>query len=245
MSVELHWVLINDTYSKNAEYFEKNIWNNVTPINFLDVPVQTLSSEYQLLYLCLHLLDHTLCSGFGLRQLCDIVILIKSVNNTLDWNRFYDTVKRCRLRKFVNIIFSICTVFFNVNIPDIIKPKGIEDIELLDAFMDIIVAGGIFGKRNTSNTYCDFLLQHLNFEVNVPKKNYLLYYIHILFPPKRNLNERYHYAQKYNFLLPIAWIHRIIYNFLGKHHSIHDNTAIFSTAVSESMRRDQFIDWLK
>lgn len=245
MSIEIHLSLINDTYSKNAEYFENNIWNNVVPIYFLDVPVLTLSSEYQLIYLCLHLLDHTLSSGFGLRQLCDVVLLIKSVDNTIDWDEFYNIAKLCHLEKFINIIFSICTDFFHIDIPPVYKPEEIDDMKLSETFMDIIISGSIFGNLGTSDCYSDFILQHSDSRVNAVKRNYLSYYSHILFPPKRNLGERYNYAQKFFFLLPIAWIHRIIYNFIGKQHSLHENTTLFSTKVSDSIRKDQFIDWLK
>lgn len=244
LTIELHWA-INDNYSKGARYFQSNLWDNVAPINFADIPVLSLNSEYQLIYLLLHLLEHTLYLGFGLRQLCDVALFIRSVEKTIDWDIFDNIVKQCKLDKFTKIIFSICEQFFTLDIPNMYIPQNPSEAELIQVFTDIILSGDVFGKRNASNSYSGFILDNLKLDKGAGFKSRFLHDLYQLFPSPEKLPLRYQYAKDHNMLLPAAWIHRFFHAVIGKKHSPQEVSSIFSSRASDSVKMEEFIRWLQ
>ena len=57
------------------------------------VPVYTMCHTDHLLYLILHAFKHFLHSGFGIRQVCDIVIYAEAYGGEIDWD---DLMEKCK-----------------------------------------------------------------------------------------------------------------------------------------------------
>ena len=75
--IEVHWVLTNKDYFKGESIFENQIWENSIKIKIGDSEALSLSFEDLAVHLCIHMAVHSVSSGFGIRQLCDLVLLVE------------------------------------------------------------------------------------------------------------------------------------------------------------------------
>lgn len=87
------------------------------------------SVENQMLHLCLHLVVHFIYSGFGLRQLTDIFVLIKNRGIEIDWNSFNEKIEECKIQRFVIVLFEICRRLLDMKVPDSITNISLDAIE--------------------------------------------------------------------------------------------------------------------
>jgi hypothetical protein len=56
-------------------YVESKVWTHSVTKTIGDAYVLCLGTEDFLMHLCLHMAVHMRCGGFGLHQLCDLLLL--------------------------------------------------------------------------------------------------------------------------------------------------------------------------
>lgn len=248
LPIELHWALIDSGHFKHAEYLEDDIWKNTNKINIYGATVLTPSIENQILHLCLHMVTHFVYSGFGLRQLCDLVLFVESEINRIDWNRFYNKVKRCKIEKFTFAIFEICRRFFDMDVPNILYDKNLKDNKYVDMIEESIISKGafegVFGKESFESFSPELLLYCESNESS--KKNFekIRNFLRFLFPSLPKMIERYEYVDRYNILLPIAWTHRIIHGIMRKDISMNEKSTLLLSDSNILQERAKLFKWL-
>ncbi len=84
---EMHHELASFAYPKHQRYWksviEKEIWENPWTVDIEGYAVPTLSPVYNVLYVFVHLFEHFIKEGIGLRHLVDWYYLIKKANLSL------------------------------------------------------------------------------------------------------------------------------------------------------------------
>ena len=76
--IEVHWNLFKrDGFSNELEHYERLIWKRAIKVNVGEAEVLSLSYEDLALHLCMHMAAHLAATGFGVRQLCDLVVLVE------------------------------------------------------------------------------------------------------------------------------------------------------------------------
>lgn len=82
---EAHFSLIQLFSKRNNSYWQQILHDDKgTIVNVDGVQVKTLSPTLHTLYIFLHLYNHLLDLGVGLRQFCDLAILLHSCKNDID-----------------------------------------------------------------------------------------------------------------------------------------------------------------
>lgn len=244
LAIELHWTLTDERYVTNISLFEDHVWENAVPVKICGVSCMMLSPEDQAVHLCLHMVTHIVSSGFGLRQLCDLVLFTESKGNIINWNSFYEKAKVCGIERFVLSIFVVCNKLFGMNIPHVIYCKALKNDRYLDLLINDIFSGGIYGKRNLARMYGNELVHHsgskdVNYSLSKLKS-----FLTIFFPPVEKLSTRYAYAKKYFVLTPVAWIHHLICGMLNKNFNLFDKLIFFFSTVPVSRKRSKLLRWL-
>lgn len=184
----------------------------------MDYPEPT----YFLAHLIVHTGKHYVREGAGIRNLCDIALLIDRYKDEID----FDEVKRiCANEKFENIYhYLLCTVgtWFDVDISGIeIEEKDTEK------FLEYSLAHGIFGKHD--NALAIQASKHEDDSIGSFRK--------IFFPTAKLLDYRYTYLKKYPFLLPAAWVHRFFSAIFKRKYSVQRMTGEVKEAVQFSKER--------
>lgn len=197
--IEVHWRLTNENYIKNSVEFEKRVWRNKVEFNNYGFPLYVLSIEDNIVYLALHMIEHMLFSGFGIRQICDIALLI---NADIDWCKVVNYAQELKVEKFLFSILCICNRIFNSSIPKSIIEFSLCNKNNIDLLMDEIFDSGLYGGKTVTKIMAKKLSQY---KINNTKEN-----LRIFFPGTKIIYNEFPLSKKYKILIPIVWFIRAV-----------------------------------
>lgn len=183
--------LFSDPFSKSVKDSHENSY--------------VLCPEYFYLHLVLHLLNHFLTGGCGLRQLCDLYVFEKTHPN-LDLDFVSKALKAYELTRFFNTIRKLTF--------DLLEDKPLSQDEADIA--DFIFKSGEYGSVNLK--HIAWLDDDKNVTWTFSKK--CRYFLGLWFPGVRTLKKRYPVLEKAPILLPICWVRRIFYTIFFKRSAI-------------------------
>jgi hypothetical protein len=208
--IELHRSLFapDSQFDKCNRFFE-NAFDAPYTVMVDGVPVDTLPPTDHLLYLLLHAFKHFLHSGFGIRQICDMILLAQTHGDAIDWDHLYTCCAQLRAEKLAVSIFRIGQTQFGFDpvkagMTDLWLQPEIDEIPLLNDILD----AGVYGTTSLDRTRS----AHMTLDAaqngghgNQGKKSV----VHTLFPSVSLLKGRYPYLKTKPWLLPVAWVARI------------------------------------
>ena len=135
----------------------------------------------------------------------DLAFFLRHFGDTLDWDWFRGELEKLRFYDFTNMVFVFVQREFGVESP---IPLRAVDEQTYQAFLDFTMSGGTFGKFGRDSAVIQLKNENIG-EENVSKGKTLL---HRFFPPASQIERRYTYLQGRHWLLPAAWVHRVIKN---------------------------------
>ena len=109
------------------------------------VQVYAYDTAWQGFYLLMHMLLHFVGSGFGLRNLCDWVVLWEHCNDTKEPEAFWKLVCESGTLEFAKAVTSICVRY--LGLPAEKSPVSVETAEAdtVDALLRDVLDAGEFG----------------------------------------------------------------------------------------------------
>lgn len=199
---EIHTDVMEVDVSDKADYkgYFKDIWNHAHNVGGHTFE---LSPEFHFLYLLTHIAKHISGSGAGIRMYMDIAVFVQHFGDSIDWNYIVGELDKLQFRDFANMVLTVVEKYFEIKSP--ITLKEIPE-EVVEDFMEYTMQGGIFGKSNRDSGVVALKKQDRN-EETVSKTATL---IRNLFPSASSLEKRYTYLQGRHWLLPVAWVHRVL-----------------------------------
>jgi hypothetical protein len=192
--------------------------------------VLTLSCTDHLFYLICHAFKHFVHSGFGIRQICDIVMFANAYGTKVDWDRVYDNCCQIHGEVFTAAIFRIGEKYLTFDPEKALYPKAFRDIAVdeTDMLMDLLEAG-VYGGATMSRLHSsNMTLEAVSADKKGKKGKKSLK--NTLFPPLESLKQRYPYLKKYPILLPVAWLCRI-FRYLRESKERKDNSFVQSLQI--------------
>lgn len=212
LRIELHKELF-PSESQAYGYFNKvfeNAFKNKIILNVKGVSIYTLNHTDHLLYLLMHAFKHFLHSGFGVRQVCDIVLYANAYGKEIDWTCVYNTMAEIHGELFSASIFDIGSRYLNFDMKKACYPKIWRKIKANgEDLLEDLIAGGIFGNSSISRKHSsNITLQAVTEKKEQGKiKKPLIW--QCIFPDMKYMERTYSYLKTYPFLLPVAWISRL------------------------------------
>ena len=243
--IEVHWTLLNEDFFKGDRSFEDSLWDNAMTVKVGEAEALSLSWEDLAVHLCVHMASHFSHKGFGVRQLCDLVLVVEKKAKEIDWIGFNEKIKKCKLEKFTAAIFNVCKKLFNMEIPK--ELSSIYDIneKTINLVIDDIFESGVFGNKNTDNMFGRELAFDKNTESGSSNIRIMGRFIRLLFPPSNEMNNKYNYAKKYKILVPIAWIHHLIEGLFNKNYNTKNKVGMLFSTISVSTNRSKLLKKLE
>lgn len=242
LDIEVHWTLGNGNFFDSINSIEDNIWETCIPLNIGGSNALSLSLEDMTLHLITHMVNHIKDAGFGIRQLCDLVVLVEKQGHLIDWRLFNKKVKECNIIKFTSVIFNICNKLFDMEIPSEIHIENIDE-ENMNIFIDEIFSNGVFGKRHAHKRYANWSACDLDEDEG--KKGYLRKVFYIMFGPIDTWGDKYNYAKKNKVLIPIAYIHKVLYGLFGNKFTLKEKFNLIFKTTKETKNKDEILKWLE
>lgn len=199
---EFHTEIMEVDVSDKANYREyfRSVWEHMIPEQGHTF---TPDPEYHFLYLLCHIAKHIAGSGAGLRMYLDIAFYLKSFGDIMDWTWVQDELEALKLEEFTNTVFTAVERWFGVQSPLPLKPISEE---IMEDFFAFTMEGGTFGHAGRASGVIALKKTDRNRET-VSRPGTL---IHRLFPSAETIEKRYTYLKGRHWLLPVAWIHRLI-----------------------------------
>lgn len=110
---------------------------------------QKLPVTEEALYLLLHMLQHFLGSGFGIRLLWDWTSFLENRGTEIDGRAFASYLQQLGLTKFCYAMTALCHSFLGLSVENLpFSTESSWDREFLEALMKDIVEAGTFGKAD-------------------------------------------------------------------------------------------------
>lgn len=230
--IEMHKSLFppeSDAYGDFNRFFQ-NIFDRESMITVDGVPVYTMEPTDHLFYLICHAFKHFLHSGFGIRQVCDITLFANAYGKEIDWHRVLEQCREILAERFTAAIFKIGKKYLTFSAADACYPQEWRDIHVneMDLLEDLL-SGGVYGAADMSRQHSSNITLNA---VSAQKKGQKIKgtVLKTVFPSVKNLEGRYPYLRKYPFLLPAAWVNRIL-KYRKETAGAVDNTAADSIRI--------------
>lgn len=196
---ELHTELMEVDLSEKADYraYFRNIWQHTVADGEHRYQFRP---EFHFLYLLVHLAKHIIGTGAGIRLFLDVAVFIRHFGDSLDWNWVAGELEKIGLTFFADTILAFVQRYFGIE-----SPLPLPDVadEVLEELAEYTLCGGVFGQddrdsgRNALKTEKEDVSR---FRVILKR----------MFPAAKTIESRYTYLQGSPWLLPAAWIHRLL-----------------------------------
>ena len=211
--IELHKSLFppeSEAYGDLNRFFE-----GVTE-RLIEVPVQgsmisTMEYTDHLFYLICHAFKHFLHSGFGLRQVCDIVLYANAYGDQIDWAQILKNCREIHAELFAAALFKIGEKYLCFDADKACYPAVWRELDVDEsAMLDDLLDSGVFGDANMSRKHSSNITLNAVSAQKQGKKagNHVL---KTVFPSAKALEGRFPYLKEHPYLLPLAWSSRLIH----------------------------------
>lgn len=167
--------------------------------------IYTLSHTEHLLYLLCHAFKHFLHSGFGIRQVCDILLYTQVWGREIDWDAVRSACSSIRADGFVAALYRIGKNHLAMDPAAAGFPaEWLAAAQEETALLEDLLSGGIYGGATMSRRHSS----NITLQAAAPAGKDKGGLRRSLFPPAKALEGRYPYLQKHAWLLPAAWLQR-------------------------------------
>ena len=242
--IELHLELFSKesgAYGHLNDEFS-DVWEHVISFPVKGVKIWTLSWTDHLFYLICHALKHFLHGGFGIRQVCDMVMMIEfaaAEGQRMQWDVLEEKLSRLHMDAFWSGLAEIGRVYLGFDWAKVAYPVklqasyvGMED--LLEDLLDSGIYGGsTMARRHSANITLS--------AAQSGKRNTIFSLLNSLFPELSYMKSRYPWVKRTPMLLPFAWMVRIV-QYLGNRKNFDTlDTSDTKTSLEIGMERVELL----
>ena len=244
--IELHWhVMKRDGFSDELDLFEDDIWDRTIEVKVKGAKVLSLGYEDLALHLCMHMAAHLAASGFGVRQIVDLVLLVEKKGHLIDWTLFINKAEEFGFKKFIIIMFKICNILFSMDIPKEMAVYKIDDEEMFESLISTIFDGGVYGKKDMASNFANQVAFNYKGKDSNATIGAIRRYFRFIFPSIETMSDKYSYARKIRILTPIAWIHHLFSGIFRKEYNFTDKIIFLTKGAKESVEKNKILSWME
>lgn len=209
--IELHKSLFppeSAAYGDLNRFFD-GITENPEEVQVQGTKLYTMGHTDHLFYLICHAFKHFLHSGFGLRQVCDIILYANTYGEKIDWERIVDQCRQIRAELFTAALFRIGEKYLCFDGDKARYPAVWRELELDEsAMLEDLLDSGVYGDANMSRKHSsNITLNAVSAQKQGQKAGNNV--LKTVFPPAKSLEGRFPYLKEHPYLLPVAWTSRI------------------------------------
>ena len=170
--------------------------------------VWTLHPTLHLFYLICHSLKHFLHGGFGIRQVCDMVMMAEHYGEQIDWDYIYGRLQELRMEVFWNGLVEIGREYLGFSYEKAHYPVSLQKIHVnCEHLLLDLLDSGIYGDSTAERKHSSNITLAA---AESGKKDTVASVKASLFPGKDYMKRGYPWLERYPWLLPVAWGMRIV-----------------------------------
>ncbi len=202
---EVHTSIMAVNVTERADYigYFSNFWEYAKKTD--NEYVYEFTPEFHFTYLFSHVVKHINGYGAGIRMYMDLAFYIKNQGKDMNWDFVKSELEKLELSQFFHLSMYSIKRWFKMELP--FEIPEVDD-NLLQEFEIYTMEAGVFGFEGRKMG--EVLVRNQSIaEKGVYKIKALQ---KVLFPNAKTIKARYTYLEKHPYLLPIAWIERVIKN---------------------------------
>ena len=224
---EIHTDIMEADVSDRADYrgYFAGMWQHTVA---REEHCLEFTPEYHFLYLLTHIAKHISGSGAGARMYLDLGAFILHFGGRVDWAWIEGELKKIKLWQFARVAFTAVERWFGIASP--LSFEAAPD-DVMAEFLAYTMEAGPFGHFQREDTMANL---KKNGEPGFLSRWKLL--LERTFPAAETIRARYTYLQKMPWLLPVAWIHRLIITRGGFGRHAHEAQVILNTDAEQISR---------
>ena len=210
--IELHKHLFppeSDAYGDLNRFFA-DAHAHTTEIVVDGTPLTTLAPTDHFFYLICHAFKHFLHSGFGIRQVCDIVLFAGHYGREIDWTAVLENCREIRADQFAAALLKIGRKYLGFDPNAAGVPQAWQEIQVdEDPMLADLLDSGVFGDATMSRKHSSTMTLNAVAADRRGRKargNVLS----TIFPSRKAMEGRYPFLRTKPWLLPLAWAQRIV-----------------------------------
>lgn len=213
--IELHKSLFppeHEAYGDMNKFF-KDVHKHIEEVSVGDDVYFSMCPTDHLLYLICHSFKHFLHSGFGIRQVCDIILFANAYGEKIDWSYILESCRDIRADLFAAAMFRMGEKYLVFDPQKACYSEEWRSIEVDEtAMLQDLLESGVFGQANMSRKHSSNIT--LNAVIadkrgEKVKSGKISSIIKSVCLPLDQMVGRFSYLKKMPFLLPVAWIQRL------------------------------------
>ena len=235
LKIELHDRLWEDYEGKQADILKEMQLDNPGRLvrqKVLGIDIITLGHTEHLIYQLFHIAKHLFFEGISLRYLVDIMLFIEAHEKEIDFARVRREIAKLHYENFYNAILKICYDYLGMR--NVVPNSNVENMEVNEMLLNDILERNKLDDSVKQWETINFLSQYF-MRTSVTKSSDFQQRRKQLLPLPSELNTRYSYAKKFPILLPVAWVHRVVYMINYSSHCKRNNMK-----TSESIEKAQY-----
>ncbi len=165
IDVELHSLLVepfdNNRINNYLESVKVGIFKDIFRENIMGIELPVLNEAFHAFYLLLHMLQHFLRSGFGLKLVCDWAVFWNRDIPQQDKSQFIQLIKESGIYGFARMVTLLCIYYLglcrdNVSFMLCLEHSSHEKADVkkemeekeAEEFMEEVLEAGEFGKTS-------------------------------------------------------------------------------------------------
>ena len=234
--LELHSALVEPFDSTEVNTFlekcQKDFFENRVTENVMGVDFFLASPSYQAFYLLLHMLQHFLRSGFGLKLLCDWVVFWEHGCTAEEEAKFLTLVRECGILNLACVVTLFCVRYLGLseNKVQFLEKAGeagaMKEEAYLEEFFTEIMEAEEFGEADSKRMvamrgtgWIDYIREfHHQMHLSHPK------------------------AGQYKILYPILWV-RTFFGFVYRNRKLRGISSI--AILKNAKKRSRLVTKMK
>lgn len=179
----------------------------------------TLGTTDHFIFLVLHMIKHFIISGLTVQMMLDVALYFKKYKAEIDIDRFWNTLHPLHYDRLMNCILWAMIQYCGFSKSDF---PGVcdEAPDMVETILTDLEEGGWMGDADKQ--FREEGWHEYNRQVMLKSKSRVYYYLYMmwwkmdqyrmsLFPSREKLMRYYPYISKHVFLLPLAWLHHLIF----------------------------------
>lgn len=186
----------------------KGLHNDAVCLEIDGCPIWTLDYTEHFLYLLCHSAKHFLHSGFGVRQVFDMLLFAEHYGSQIDWTEIIKKTKKDRIYTFMVNLLDIGVRYLDFDSDKACWPSEVQKLDgsmdSEDLLNDLLLAGVYGASSNERRHSSNITLAAADPERKTGGLQASL------FPSRSYMEQRYSYVKKHPWLLPVGWGHRIL-----------------------------------
>ena len=184
--------------------FFAGVFDRAVELEIRGERVLTLAPTDHMFYLICHAFKHFLHSGFGIRQVCDMVLFARRYGAEVDWQQIRVNCEAIRGLKFAAAVFRIGEKHLGIPQPEAFRGMQVDEMPMLG---DLLL-GGLYGDATLSRKHSSNITLDAVAAEKLGKRPRSVLRTS-LFPSAEAMAVRYPYLREKPWLLPVAWGQRI------------------------------------